>query len=67
MKKTIGNLRLVNDQNQVLIRQQLDMIDFNISLNKAMREGPQTGDYTRHAGSAGNVMGETRSAFDAKQ
>ena len=67
LKKTIGNLRIINDQNQVLIRQQLEMIDFNISLNKAMREGPQTGDYTRKAGSAGNVMGETRSAFDAKQ
>ncbi|MCR5625933.1 MAG: flagellar protein FlgN [Lachnospiraceae bacterium] len=67
LKRTVGNLRNVNTQNQVLIKQQLDMIDFNISLNKAMREAPETGNYTKNAGIAGNVIGSTRGGFDAKQ
>ncbi len=67
LKGTIGELRILNEQNRILITQQLDMIDFNISLAKAMREAPETGNYNRHAGIAGDMMGRASGGFDAKQ
>ncbi|MCR4909380.1 MAG: flagellar protein FlgN [Lachnospiraceae bacterium] len=67
LKGTIGELRVLNEQNRILITQQLDMIDFNLSLDRAMREAPETGNYNRHAGISGDMMGSASGGFDAKQ
>ena len=67
LKATVGELVVVNDSNRVLIRQSLDMIDFNLSLAQSLRSAPETGDYTRNAGIAGNVLGAGVSGFDARQ
>ena len=67
LKATIGELMVINDQNRELIRQSLDMIDFNLSLAKAMRTAPETGNYTKDAANAGSVLGSAQGGFDAKQ
>ncbi len=67
LKATIGELRLVNDQNKVLIEQSLDIVNFNLNLVKSMRQAPETGNYTRNAGIAGDYMGGSAGGFDAKQ
>ena len=67
LKATIGELMLINNQNRELIRQSLDMIDFNLSLAKAMRTAPETGNYTQDAANAGSVLGSAQGGFDAKQ
>ena len=67
LKATIGELMVINDQNRELIRQSLDMIDFNLSLAKAMRTAPETGNYTKDASNAGSVLGSAQGGFDAKQ
>ncbi len=67
LKGTVGDLKVQNEQNRVLITQQLDMIEFNLSLAKAMREAPETGNYNRNAGIAGDMMGQASGGFDAKQ
>ena len=67
IKATIGELRLINDQNRVLIEQSLDIVNFNLNLVKSMRQAPETGNYTRNAGIAGDHMGGTAGGFDAKQ
>lgn len=67
LKATIGELMVVNDQNRELIRQSLDMIDFNLALQRELRDAPETGEYTRNAAIAGNVLGSAQSGFDAKQ
>ena len=67
IKATVGELRLVNDQNKVLIEQSLDIVNFNLNLVKSMRQAPETGNYTRKAGIAGDYMGGSTGGFDAKQ
>ncbi len=67
LKATIGELMVINDQNRELIRQSLDMIDFNLSLAKSMRTAPETGNYTKNAANAGSVLGSAQGGFDAKQ
>ena len=67
LKATVGELVTVNNQNRELIRQSLDMIEFNLSLEKALRTAPETGEYTKSASIAGNVLGSAHSGFDAKQ
>ena len=67
LKATIGELMVINNQNRELIRQSLDMIDFNLSLARSMRTAPETGNYTKNASSAGNVLGSAQGGFDAKQ
>ena len=67
LKATVGELVMINDQNRELIRQSLDIVDFNLNLIKSMRQAPETGDYTRNAGIAGNVIGGPSGGFDAKQ
>lgn len=67
LKATIGELMVINSQNRELIRQSLDMIDFNLSLAKSMRTAPETGNYTKNAANAGSVLGSAQGGFDAKQ
>ena len=67
LKATIGELMVINNQNRELIRQSLDMIDFNLSLARSMRTAPETGNYTKNASSAGNVLGSAQGGFDPKQ
>ena len=67
LKATIGELMVINSQNRELIRQSLDMIDFNLSLAKSMRTAPETGNYTKNASNAGSVLGSAQGGFDAKQ
>ena len=67
LKATIGELMVINSQNRELIRQSLEMIDFNLSLAKSMRTAPETGNYTKNAANAGSVLGNAHGGFDAKQ
>ena len=67
LKATIGELMVINNQNRELIRQSLDMIDFNLALAKSMRTAPETGNYTKNAANAGSVLGSAQGGFDAKQ
>ena len=67
LKATVGELAMINNQNRELIRQSLDIVDFNLNLIKSMRQAPETGNYTRNADIAGNVIGGPTGGFDAKQ
>jgi len=67
LNTAVSNLKLVNEQNGVLIRQSLDMINFNLALERSMRTGPETGNYTRYAANAGDILGGAQGGFDAKQ
>ena len=67
LKATVGELRMVNDQNRELIRQSLDIVEFNLNLIKSQRSAPETGNYNRSADIAGSALGGPRGGFDAKQ
>jgi flagellar biosynthesis/type III secretory pathway chaperone len=67
LKATVGELRTINDQNKMLTEQSLDIVNFNLNLVKSMRQAPETGNYNRSAGIAGDYMGGPAGGFDAKQ
>jgi flagellar biosynthesis/type III secretory pathway chaperone len=67
LKATVGELKMVNDQNRELIKQSLDIVDFKLNLIKAQRSAPETGNYTRNADVAGASLGGPSGGFDAKQ
>lgn len=54
-----------NQQNELLIRQAIEMTEFDITLFKSLRQAPETANYDRNAYNTGSVLGA--SGFDAKQ
>ena len=62
-----GNVRRVNGQNQELLISSLEMVKFEMNIIQASRRAPQTANYSRTAGTTGDVIGYTSGGFDAKQ
>lgn len=65
LKRTLSQLASVNDNNKLLLKESMDMIEFEINLAKNAMVAPQTSNYGKSAyeeqGMAGGV------SFDAKQ
>ncbi len=66
LKKVVGDMQQVNNQNKELIAHSLEMVEFDMNLLQAMKTAPETANYNKGAYSAGNLMGVDRSGFDAK-
>lgn len=54
-----------NQQNEILLRQAIELTEFDITLFKSMRQAPETANYNRNAYNTGTLLGG--SGFDAKQ
>ncbi|MCR5793177.1 MAG: flagellar protein FlgN [Lachnospiraceae bacterium] len=65
LSKSIHRLVDVNNQNQQLIHQSMEMIDFNINLMKSAMSAPGN-NYTKNASEAGAAV-VNNASFDAKQ
>ena len=64
----IETAELVNRQNElngILIHQAMELLEFDITLFKSMRQAPETANYDRNAYNTGMLLGN--SGFDAKQ
>ena len=66
LRKTVRELQRVNEQNGALLKDAMEMVEFEINLLQASRQAPETANYNRGAYSAGDTMGVTK-GFDAKQ
>lgn len=63
---TTGNeMQEWNKRNEVLLHQALEMVEFDLTLFKSMRQAPETANYDRNAYNTGDLLGN--SGFDAKQ
>lgn len=58
-------MRILNQQNEVLLKQALEMVEFDLTLLRSMRQAPETANYDKNAYNTGDLLGG--SAFDAKQ
>ncbi len=54
-----------NQQNEILLRQAIELTEFDITLFKSMRQAPETANYNKNAYNTGALLGS--SGFDAKQ
>lgn len=63
---TTGNeMREWNRRNEALLNQALEMVEFDLTLFKSMRQAPETANYDKNACNTGDLLGN--SGFDAKQ
>lgn len=58
-------MQVLNKQNENLLKQALEMVEFDLTLLKSMRQAPETANYNKNATNTGDLLGS--SAFDAKQ
>ena len=62
---TATRVQKKNQQNEVLLKQAIELAEFDITLFKSLRQAPETANYNRNAYSTGSLLGG--SGFDAKQ
>ena len=65
LKTTLDEVRNINEQNQTLLNQALEMVEFDLTLFRSMRTAPETANYNKNAYNTGDILGG--SGFDAKQ
>ena len=64
LKRTIDALKLINERNQMLIKQSIEMIDFDMNLMQSLRTSPGVGQY--NTSSEVEIQGMNKGMFDAK-
>ena len=64
LKRTIDALKLINERNQMLIKQSIEMIDFDINLMQSLRTSPGVGQY--NTSSEVEIQGMNKGMCDAK-
>ncbi len=67
VKAAAENLQRVNHQNSELLKNSIEMVQFELNLLQAMKTAPETANYSRGAYNTGDTMGVARKGFDAKQ
>lgn len=66
LRGLVRELQRVNEQNRELLKDALEMVEFEISVIQASKAAPETANYNKGAYSTGNTMGVSQ-GFDAKQ
>lgn len=67
LKLTLREMKLVNERNGQLLKEAIEMVDFNVNMVQAMRKAPETANYGRTAYNTGDMLGGVSGGFDAKQ
>ena len=65
LKETMDRLKRINHTNQTLLRQSMELLEFDLNLFRSMRQAPETANYNRSAVNTGDLLGS--GGFDAKQ
>ena len=63
--KVADEVQVLNFQTQNLLKQAIEMVEFDITLIKSSKQAPQTANYGKNAISTGELLGNR--GFDAKQ
>lgn len=65
LKQTMDELKRINHTNQALLRQSMELLEFDLNLFRSMRQAPETANYNKSAVNTGDLLGS--GGFDAKQ
>ena len=65
LREAADNAQILNFQTQNLLRQAIEMVEFDITLLKSVKQAPQTSNYGKNAETTGDLLGNR--GFDAKQ
>lgn len=66
LRRAVREIKRVNEQNGALLKDSLEMVEFEITMLQAAKAAPENANYNRGAYSTGDTMGVNR-GFDAKQ
>jgi len=67
LRVTLYEMKAINERNAELLKNAIEMVDFNLNLIQAMKKAPQTANYNKGAYNTGSVLGVGGGSFDAKQ
>lgn len=67
LQESVRGVKRINEQNRELIREALELVQFNMNVLQAMNKAPETANYNKGAYSTGDMIGSSHKAFDAKQ
>ena len=67
LKGTMDRMKQVNEQNRELLKDSLEMVQFEMNLLQSLKTAPETADYNSSAYATGTIMGSGTKRFDAKQ
>ena len=62
LRTTLKKMEEINVQNQFLLQKAMEMVEFDLTLFKSMRQAPTTANYDRFANNTGDILGG--SGFD---
>lgn len=65
LQETMKQMMDINSQNEILLNQAMEMVEFDLTLFRSMRQAPTTANYDRRANNTGEVLGI--GGFDTKQ
>ncbi len=67
LQTVVHNLQQVNEHNRELLKNALEMVEFEMNIIQASKKAPETANYNRGAYNAGDTIGVNSRGFDAKQ
>ena len=65
LRSTLLEMAKVNEQNRYLIQEAMEMVDFDLTLYKSLRQAPETANYNNKAYNTGDLLGN--GGFEARQ
>ncbi len=65
LRDTLERMADINAQNEILLQQAMEMVEFDLTLFKSLRQAPTTANYDKRANNTGDILGSR--GFDAKQ
>lgn len=65
LRETLAKMADINTQNEILLNQAMEMVEFDLTLFKSVRQAPTTANYDKRANNTGDILGSR--GFDAKQ
>jgi flagellar biosynthesis/type III secretory pathway chaperone len=57
LQQVLGEFKETNAQNAVLIQQAIEMVEFDLTLFRSMRQAPETANYDKNANNTGSLLG----------
>ncbi len=67
LRESVRSVKRVNEQNRELIKDALELIQFDMNVLQAMNKAPESANYNRGAYNTGDMIGTSHMTFDAKQ
>ena len=67
LRENVRGVERANEQNGELIRDALELVQFNMNVLQSMNKAPESANYNRGAYNTGDMIGTSHMTFDAKQ